>query len=80
MTYVIFEGHVKNSDIIDLTFGKTKTPQHSIHDLLKLYKGVLDTRWQKFQLVQNILHMKANPPKCYFEASYRMSLKFKPKA
>jgi hypothetical protein len=42
--HVISLGQAKNNDIVDITFGKTKTQQHSIHDSLKFYKGVLQTK------------------------------------
>jgi len=51
MMHVLSLGQVKNNDIINTTFGKTKTRQHSIHDPLKFYEGVLQPKWQKLSLI-----------------------------
>ncbi len=52
---------------IDVAFGKTKTYQHLIHDLLKIWKGILQTKWKKIQLVQIILPMEINSQKCHLD-------------
>jgi hypothetical protein len=51
MMHVLSLGQAKNNDIINTTFGKTKTRQHSIHDPLKFYEGVLQPKWQKLSLI-----------------------------
>jgi hypothetical protein len=63
MMHMISWGKLKN-DVINVAFGKTKTYQHLIHDLLKLCKGIFQTKWQKLPLVQTILPMGVNCPKC----------------
>jgi hypothetical protein len=64
MVHMISLGQTKNNDVINLSFNKTKTHQYSIHDLLKFGRGILQTKWQKFPLVQTILPMGVNSPKC----------------
>jgi len=64
MVHMIFWGQVKINDVINQTFAKTKTYQNSDHDPLKLCKAILKTKWQKIPLVQIILHMRVNFPKC----------------
>jgi len=56
--HVISLGQAKNNDIINTTFDKTKTRQHSIHDSLKFYKGVLQPKWQKLWLVSKYFSWK----------------------
>ncbi len=51
MVHMISWGQVQNNDVINVAFGKTKTCQHSIHDPLKFYKGIFQTKWQKLPLV-----------------------------
>ncbi len=51
MVHMISLGQTKNNDVINIAFGKTKTHQHSIHDPLKLYKDIFQTKWQKLPLV-----------------------------
>jgi hypothetical protein len=60
MVHMISWGQIKNNDVINVAFGKTKTCQHSIHDLLKFCKGIFQTKWQKLPLVQTILPMGVN--------------------
>jgi hypothetical protein len=64
MVHMISWGQTKNNDVINVAFGKTKTYQHSIHDPLKLCKGISQTKWQKLPLVQTIFSMGVNSPKC----------------
>jgi hypothetical protein len=40
MVHMISWGQVKNNDVINVAFGKTKTRQHSIHDPLKFFRGI----------------------------------------
>jgi hypothetical protein len=44
-------GHANNNDVINVTIGKIKTCQHLIHDPLKFWKGVFQTKWKKLPLV-----------------------------
>jgi hypothetical protein len=55
MVHMISWGQAKNNDVINVAFGKTKTHKHSIHDLFKFCRGIFQTKWQKFPLVQTIL-------------------------
>jgi hypothetical protein len=64
MVHMISWGYAKTNDVINVAFGKTKTRQHSIHDPLKFCKGIFQTKWQKVSLVQTILCMGVNFPKC----------------
>jgi hypothetical protein len=73
MVHMISWGQAKNNDVINVAFGKTKTYQHLIHDLLKFYKGIFQTKWQKFPLVETILPMGLNSPKCYLAFSLSLN-------
>ncbi len=44
MVHMISWGQAKNNDVINVTFGKIKIYQHSIHDLLKFCKGIFQTK------------------------------------
>ncbi len=44
MVHMISWGQAKNNDVINVTFGKIKICQHSIHDLLKFCKGIFQTK------------------------------------
>jgi hypothetical protein len=44
-------GEAKNNNVINVALGKTKAHQYLIHDFLKLWKGILLTKWQKLPLV-----------------------------
>jgi len=63
MVHMISWVQVKNNDVINVAFGKTKTRQHSNHDPLKFYKGIFPTKWQKLPLVQTILPIGVNSSK-----------------
>ncbi len=67
MVHMISCSQAKNNDVITIAFGKTKTCQNSIHDPLKFYKGIFQTKWQKLPLVQIVLPMGVNSPKCFFD-------------
>jgi len=63
MMHVISWNWVKNKDVINVTLGKTKTYQHLIHDSMKFYRCIFQTKWQKPPLVQIFFPMKINSPK-----------------
>jgi len=44
MVHMTSWGQAKNKDVINVTFGKIKTYQNSIHDLLKFYEGIFQTK------------------------------------
>jgi hypothetical protein len=46
-----FGGLGKNNDVIDLTFGETNVCQHLIHNSLKNFMGIFQTKWQELPLV-----------------------------
>jgi hypothetical protein len=62
--HMISSGQAKKYDVINVAFGKTKSCQHLIHDPLKFYKGIFQTKWQNFPLVQMMLPMGVNSLKC----------------
>jgi hypothetical protein len=64
--YVISLGQTKNNNVINVIFDKTKTYQLSIHDLLKFYMGIFQTKWYKLPLVQTIFPMIINSSKSHF--------------
>ncbi len=63
MVHMISWGQAKNNDVINVAFGKTNTRQHLIHDPFELCRGIFQTKWQKFPLVQTILLMGSIPQK-----------------
>jgi hypothetical protein len=67
MLHVILWNEAKDNDFIYVTFDKTKTCQHLIHGLLKLCRGVFETKWRQPPLVQIVLSMKINPQEHCFD-------------
>jgi hypothetical protein len=51
MMHVILLCRTKNYNVIDVTFGKTKSCQHPIHHPLKFCNNIFQIKWQKLLLV-----------------------------
>ncbi len=63
--HVISLGQAKNNDIINTTFDKTKTRQHSIHDPFEILQRCSSTQMAKTLINIKIFFMKINFSKCY---------------
>jgi hypothetical protein len=51
MMHMISWGQAKNNDVINVTFGKTKTPNIWSMTLWNFSKGIFQSKRQKFPLV-----------------------------